>query len=134
MRSGVFLAKAKALLILGFIICGSLIISNVEGAMGGGPNYKAEIKAKFKNVDISDGVNKNEAIIIAQNFLIDNKFDIKDIRISKYTIEDKPINQKLWVISFDATDKTRKESGLEWYTIQIDKDTGEIKGHGWGPS
>jgi hypothetical protein len=103
--------------------------------MGGALNYKAEIKAKFKKIDISkNGVTKDAAVIIAQDFLIDNGFDIKNIQIYKYTVEDKTLDLKLWIISFDATNKTRKESGLDWYTVQVDKDTGEIKGHGWGPS
>ena len=50
-------------------------------AMGRRPDYKEEIKEKFKKIDSSDGVSEEEAVIIAQNHIItnikDKIFDLK---------------------------------------------------------
>jgi len=102
--------------------------------MGEKLNHKAEIRTKMEKIDISNGVSQKEAVIIAQNYLIEEGFDEKDINIYKATAEDSQLFDKCWAIAFDATYKTKSESSLEWYVIHIDKKTGKIKSHGWGPS
>lgn len=102
--------------------------------MGEKPNQKAEIKAKMKNIDKSDGISKAEAIVIAQNYLIDEDYSDKDVIIYKATVTDSQLVTNCWRVIFNATRKTILENGLKWFAIDVDKNTGEIKSQGWGPS
>ena len=104
--------------------------------MGDKPDYKSQIKEKFKEIDLSDGVSKEEAIVIAQNALIENGGD-KDCILSSAKIfaEDDPYwNKDWWHISFKTTLKFRSRTGLEWIIGNVNKKTGEITAGGGGPS
>jgi hypothetical protein len=60
--------KIKILFLISLVI---MLTNNDKGiAMTERPDYKTEIKEKFKQIDLSDGVSKEEAIIIAQNYVI----------------------------------------------------------------
>ena len=98
-------------------------------------------RAQLRQIDFSDGVSKDEAIVIAQNHLIDGGAD-EEVLLSKPSVEDsrftvdgagRPL-APCWMVRFDATLKVRLESGLKWYSVDIDKKTGQIKVSGWGPS
>lgn len=103
--------------------------------MGERPDYKTEIREKLKHVDTSDGVNEEEAIIIAQNDLITRDENVdKFCILSKPTVIESPYAKDCWLVSFPTTLKVKRTRGLKWTTIYIDKKTGEIKGGGASPS
>ena len=68
-------------------LCIIAFLSSIGAAMAQAPDYKELIKGKYKNIDLSEGVSKEEAIIIAQNYLIgkgeDKIFYIKSGNYSK---------------------------------------------------
>lgn len=102
--------------------------------MGEKPDYKTQLKEKLKQVDIADGVNKEEAIIIAQNYLIDNGLD-NLLVISKPKIEEKHhYGDNYWCISFPTNSKVKWTQGLKWGVALVDKKTGKGEYTGEGPS
>ncbi len=123
----------KTSIILIGIILWSLISSVWGGAMGEKLDYKAEIKSRLKTINISDGVNREEAKILAQNYLIDNNLDNLLI-ISKPSIEFDRRRKDSWLITFPTTREVRLKQGLSWGSVLINKRTGEVKYLGEGPS
>ena len=111
-----------------------LISMNPSFAMGENRKKFDIIKEKFKMVDLSDGVNKEEASIIAQNHLVNKNFQAKDINIFRPRVEQSGLFNNFWVVIFNPSFHIRISQGLEWYSLNIDKQTGEIKTEGWGPS
>lgn len=104
------------------------------GAMGLNLNYKEQVKEKYKNINLSDGVNKEEAIIIAQNYLIREELDkICDIATGE-VVGDMYNNSEYWHVSFSTTHKVKGEQGLKWASVYVNKRTGEVKYGGEGPS
>jgi len=101
--------------------------------MGEKPNHKAEIKAKMKNIDISDGVGKEEAVILAQNYLLDNGLD-NLLVTSKPSVENSSIKEGYWLIIFPTIKSVRSTQGLEWGSFRVDKKTGKVVYLGEGPS
>lgn len=103
-------------------------------AMGSAPNYKEQIMEKYKKIDLSDGDSKEEATIIAQNYLFEKGID-KDCIIAKTKVMDKEwwIPDGCWEIRFGVVPIIKQKQGLEWFSVYIDKISGEIKGSGWGP-
>lgn len=107
--------------------------------MAKGPDYKAVIQEKFKQLDLSDGVSKEEAIIIAQNYLIEQELDKKYV-LRKPEVDERDFGTE-WVITFNATYwesiKQANIFGLTgimkwWISVDIDKKTGKIESVG-GP-
>ena len=123
----------KTSIILIGIILWSLISSVWGGAMGEKLDYKAEIKSRLKTINISDWVNREEAKILAQNYLIDNNLDNLLI-ISKPSIEFDRRRKDSWLITFPTTREVRLKQGLSWGSVLINKRTGEVKYLGEGPS
>jgi len=122
----------RILLIL--FLCFLVYGKNIGGAMGVNLNYKEQIKEKYKNIDLSDGVSKEEAIIIAQNYLIGEELDkICDIATGE-VVGDMYNNPGYWHVSFSATHKVKREQGLKWASVYVNKRTGEVKYGGEGPS
>lgn len=116
-----------------FIACIFLIISKMGDAMGERINYKVEIKRKFESINISNGVNKGEAIIIAQKYLIDNNLDNLLI-ISKASVEENNSKEGKWLLSFPTFARIKATQGLEWGSVFVDKKTGAVTYLGEGPS
>lgn len=118
-----------------------LLIVNKGIIMGQKPDYKTEIKEKYKQLNLSDGVSKEEAIVIAQNYMIDEGLD-KSYVILKPAVEDFEFNQwNEWRIIFKATyGESIKQANVFgllgifkwWISLNIHKKTGEIKSVG-GP-
>jgi len=101
--------------------------------MGEKPDYKTEIQEKYRQLNLSDGVSKEEAIIIAQNYMIEEGFDRRYI-LMKPNVEESGF-EKYWKVTFRATyaESVKKANifGLIgmfkwWISIRIDKKTGEI--------
>ena len=97
--------------------------------MGKSPDY---YRAKLQQIDLSDGVSKEEAIIIAQNYLIDEKAD-GVFAITKPRIEDSALIEGCWAVSFSRTWREQLEHGPLWSVVHIDKKTGKIKSSGGWP-
>jgi hypothetical protein len=90
-------------------------------------------KEKLKGVDRSDGISRQEAIIIAQNYLIEEGWD-KDYIITRPTVEELDFGTE-WEVIFKATysESIRRANifGLVgifkwWICVHIDKKTGEV--------
>ena len=94
------------------------------------PDY---YRAKLREIDPSDGISKAEAVIIAQNYLLDHGLD-RECDLTRSTVGESGLHENCWAVSFDATSKVKAESGLNWYALDIDKKTGQIKSSGWGPT
>ena len=97
-------------------------------------------RAKLTQVDLSDGVSQEEAVIMAQNNLIDDgtdKFCIlsrPSVKESHFTVDGdgRPL-APCWEVTFPTTWGVRLRQGLFWGEVLIDKRTGQIKGRGAGP-
>lgn len=107
----------------------ALSITNSKGlAMAGRPHdYYRE---KLKEVDISDGVSKEEAVIIAQNYIIDRIEEGEDffrkLGISKAQLSEDPWYtgrfKEDWIILFPMRYGFLKT----WNVIYVNKHTGKI--------
>jgi hypothetical protein len=117
------------------IICFIILFTTNRGiAMSDRPNNKTEIKEKFKQIDLSGSVSKEDAIIIAQNYLIEEGLDkICDISTGE-VIGDLYNNPEYWHVSFSTTQKVKQQQGLKWASVYVHKKTGEVKYGGEGPS
>ena len=100
--------------------------------MGEKPDYKAVIKEKLKEVDIADGVSKEEAIILAQNYLLSENLD-KILIVSKPHVKNYPFKENFWHVSFPTTFEL-KLRGLKWGSALVDKKIGKVEYIGEGPS
>jgi hypothetical protein len=76
----------------------------------------------FENINLKNGINYREAVILAQRTLLNSKY-------TKVYLVSKPIvgfdaKYNLWAVSFEC-----KKSGYDscGYGVMINKDTGEIK-------
>lgn len=128
------LRKIVLLLILFLMTTVSFVF---EGeAMGERQDFKSMIKEKMKTVDFSDGVSKEEAIIIAQNHLLETEWgkscDLKSVEV--FGENDSYWDKNSWHISFKLILKERLKSGLEWTVLNVDKKTGKVTSGGEGPS
>ena len=128
------IVKYFVLIILFFL---TALLMPVKGvAMEKYSQFTLQVKENFKNINLTDGVSKEEAIIIAQYELIKGNDGGKrwGLNIRKPRVEESELVKRCWAVIFDANLKVRMQSGLKWYTFHIDKNTGEIKIQGWGPS
>ena len=94
----------------------------------------------INQIDYSDGISKEESLVIAKKYILSKGMDFLDANRMKF-IEDSSgfvANPKLydenWVISVSTTIGTRLRSGLEWGTVYVNKITGEVRYGGEGPS
>lgn len=115
-----------------------VLFSNKGAAMAEKPDYKTEIPEKFKQIDLSDGVTKEEAVIIAQNHAIDQGWD-KDYIVARPIAKDfknKLYGSEEWEVTFNATYGANVKQakgfgmfglfrGYAW--VYVNKKTGEIR-------
>ncbi|TRZ47118.1 hypothetical protein D4Q80_05020 [bacterium] len=75
----------------------------------------------YENINLKDGVNYREAVILAQRTLLNSKYSNNYFVSNPIVGFDKESN--LWGVSFRL-----KESGYDscGYTVMIDRDTGKI--------
>lgn len=108
---------------------------HVGDAMGMGRNYEAQIKEKFKKINLADGVDEKEAVVIVQNAVIESGDD-KNCVISSAKVfgqNDPYWSKDSWHISLRTTFRERMRSGLKWTAVNVDKKTGEMTPGGAGP-
>ena len=107
---------------------------SVGGTMGERQDYKTEIKSKFNQIDFSDGISKEEAIIIAQNYLIYNVDNVYNLKSAEVIGENDPFWPKdSWHISFKVRSREWLSRGLKWGTFNVNKKTGKVTSGGGGP-
>ncbi len=120
--------KHMSIVVALFLITAFFMINNKGIAMAGRPyDYYRE---KLKEVNISDGVSKEEAIIIAQNYVIDmiekNDDFFKKLGISKPQLSEDPWYtdrfREEWIILFPMRYGFLKT----WNVIYVNKKTGEV--------
>lgn len=115
-----------------------LLLPLKGSAMGNNPKKTEQIKQEYTKLNLSDGVNKEEALIIAQYFIINDPSTLSsNVIISSAEVGESGLKNVIgdcWAVGFDATSKFKRQTGLKWFTVHIDKKTGEIKTTGWGPS
>ncbi len=76
----------------------------------------------YENINLKDGVNRKEAIILAQRTLLNSKYSDKYL-VSRPTVGfDEEYN--LWGVSFEYKNNDYDDCG---YTVIINKDTGKIE-------
>lgn len=106
-------------------------------AMEKNSQFTTKIKESFQKINFNDGINKDEAVLIAQNDLISDGIELNNLNIKKPQVEESGFKAQIgdcWAVIFNANLNMKAKSGLKWYTMHIDKKTGEIKARGWGPS
>jgi hypothetical protein len=89
-------------------------------------------EAEFWDVIDEHGISKEEAIIIAQNNLIDTG-GAGNCYIHKPKVRDSKTYPNCWMVEFSTTFRVKIKHGLEYYVFHIDKASGEIKSFSWGP-
>lgn len=119
--------------ILAFLLLGVVAVAPLEArAMGTSRNDKiAEIQGKAKTIDASDEISKEEAVLIAQNALIENEDE--DVDILHPSIRESWLIKGCWAVTFNVSRRFRSEHGLKWFAVHIDKKDGKIMTSGPGP-
>lgn len=102
--------------------------------MGARLDYRTQIKEKVKQIDFSNGVSKEDAIVIAQNYLIEEKLDEMCVISKAEVIGDLYRNPEYWHVSFPTTLRVKLKQGLKWLSVYVHKTTGKVKYGGEGPS
>lgn len=83
--------------------------------------------SKISEIDISDGVDKEEAIFLAKNYLIESGND-QNCHLDNPSIRSNELdNHSSWIVAFRTVLKKRLKQGFFWYDIYVDKNTGQIK-------
>ena len=98
------------------------------------PSKIEKIKEDYKKISMSDSVTESEAEIIAKHFVVTHdESNVRDnVKINTAKVEQSGFNNDWWAVSFDSSFKYQRR-GMEWYSVHIDKNTGEIKVRGFGP-
>jgi len=85
------------------------------------------VVSKISEVDISDGVNKLEAIFLAKSYLIESGND-QNCHLDRPSVRSNELdNHSSWIVAFRTVLKKRLKEGFFWYDIYVDKNTGLIK-------
>lgn len=115
-----------------FLITAFFVINSKGMAMA--ENQYSYYREKLKEVNISDGVSKEEAIIIAQNYVVDmiekGEVFLKKLGLSKVEISADPYDIKNfpddWVVLFPM----RYGLFKTWDVFYVNKMTGKVVGGG----
>ena len=130
--------KPRPLFLFASLICLCFLIALFENsvceAMGAPKDWEGKIEKQYQKINTADGISKDEASLIAQNFLIEDGFTLSQVNILKPKVYESSLVDGCWAVGFDASFKVRWEQGLKWYSLHIDKKTGQIKSQGWGPA
>ena len=112
------------------LIFSCIFLMGMGGTMKKTPDF---YRAQLQRIDLSDGVSEEEAVIIAQNYLLENGYKDGYI-ISSPSVGTSSLIDGCWVVEFPTTFSVRLQQGLKWLRAHVDKKTGQIKSSGWGPS
>jgi len=91
------------------------------------------INKVYSGIDYSDGVSKKEARSIAQKFILRNDLQ-NDVMLSMPFHGTSRQIDNCWAFKFEADLNIILSTSYKWYGVHVDKDSGEIKLVGWGPS
>lgn len=87
-------------------------------------------KENFEDkIDLSDGVNKKEAIIFAKNYIIKKGLE-ENVVIFKLKVQESRLFKACWSVCFPPSSKIRERIPFN-FIVDVDKKTGEIKLAGW---
>ncbi len=120
------------------IVLGMMLFLPLKGlAMGNNPKTIEKIKEDYSKLNLTDGVSKQEALIIAKHFVINDPYNLSAVVMSSGKVMEsgyKDLKGNCWAVIFDAKLKVKWQTGLLWFEVHIDKVSGMIKVQGWGPS
>jgi hypothetical protein len=119
------------IIIIFSILFSGLFFFKEGDAMG---ERKPSHKKSLSEVNLSDGVDKEEAIILAQNYLVNTGRDDFLITSKPKVFEKHAYGANYWRVTFPTTPKVQREQGLEWGALIVDKETGKVQYLGEGPS
>jgi hypothetical protein len=127
--------KSIKTLILIFIL---LILPWKGYAMDNNTKMIEQINNNYAKLNLSDGISEEEALIIAQHFIINDSSSVfSNVVIMRGKVMESGLKNVIgdcWVVSFTAKLKFKWQTGLKWFDVHIDKTTGDVKTTGWGPS
>lgn len=109
------------------IIIGIISLWNTEGVAG--MRDKSAYKTRLKEINITDGVDGKEAIIIAQNYLIGERLD-KNCIIFWPKAKDSFLYDNAWTVNFPPSIKVIFNTPFA-FQVHIDKKTGKVISAGW---
>lgn len=115
-----------------------LLLPLKGSAMGDNPKKIEQIKEDYTKLNLTDGVSKEEALVIAQYFIINDSSTLSsNVNLNSGRVMESGLKHVIgdcWAVNFSAQSKFRRQTGLKWFDVHIDKLTGQIKTTGWGPS
>lgn len=83
-----------------------------------------------EKIDLSDGVDKKEAIILARNYLIQKGLE-KNVIILRPKVKVRSPWNDCWSVYFPQGPNIKGATLSGLFVVRIDKNTGEIKSAGW---
>lgn len=117
------MTKIIAIIILAVLF--TVIMPYEGGAMAERPN-----KENFQEqVDLSDGVNKEEAVILAKNYIMQKGLE-KNMIVLKPKVKENSLVKECWAVYFSPSSQMRGRIPFN-FVVDVDKNTGEIKLAGW---
>jgi len=122
--------------LLVFYFC-FLVFSSKGLTMGEHQKKNTNFKKNFSELNISDGVNKDEAKAIAENFIKNDNYLSTAVVIPTAKVFESGLKDVIgdcWAVNYRAKLSIKMKTGLKWFIVHIDKSTGEIKTTGWGPA
>ncbi len=90
-------------------------------------------QTEAQSINASDGISQAEAIVIARNIVVEKGIS-KSCKISRPKVKDSTRVENCWSVEFPANWKVRLKQGLVFFSVDVDKKTGEMKAWGWEPS
>ncbi|MBI3291695.1 MAG: hypothetical protein HYZ73_02640 [Elusimicrobia bacterium] len=125
------------MLLLPLVMTMCLLFDSAQGvAMGTSRAYESEIRMRAQQIKGDDGVDKEEAIILAQNQVLKDEqekiFDLKSAEI--FGENDAFWDKGTWHVSFKVKSREWLSRGIKWCTLHVNKKTGEVTSGGCGPS
>lgn len=128
----------KNSIMLLIVVLTILLLPLKGSAMGNNPTEIEQIKEDYANLNLADGVSKEEAFVIAQYFIINDSSTLSsNVNLGSGKVMESGLKNVIgdcWAVNFSAQSKFRRQTGLKWFDVHIDKLTGKIKTTGWGPS
>jgi len=114
-----------------FIVVVNLIVLFVflKPYYGGAMAERPVKENSQEKIDLSDGVNKEEAIILAKNYLMQKGLE-KNVVMLKPKVKESRLVKECWAVYFPPSPKMKERMPFN-FVVDVDKNTGEIKLTGW---
>lgn len=123
----------QKIIVLSLLIIILLITWNKGEAMAERSLDYNSYKEKLKEVNISDGVSEEEAIILAQNYIVNDE-ELKTMcLVHKPKIDERRLSEGYWRIQFPLRWKYGVGWLRRWVIFYVNIRTGEVKEGGQTP-